>query len=131
MGKIGNMLAVGIIAVVLVSFVVGKMWGKVWEKVGEGNEEMSVRRRRRVLREEFRRWLEEEEEKEFLDMLIEFDNVEDDTENDWTGWLLFREEFDDLLRLYVEEEEGEQQEDWDEEIRRGMYGDIGKFFKGG
>ena len=126
------MFAVGFLAVVLVSFVVGKMWGKVWEDAEEGgNEEMSARRRRRVLREEYRRWLEEEEEKEFLDMLIEFDNVEYDTENDWTGWLLFREEFDDLLRLYVEEEEGEGQEDWDEEIRREMYGDIGEFFKGG
>ena len=105
------------------------MWGKVWGN-SEAGGEMTERRRRRLLREEYRRWLEEEEELEFVDMLIEFDNVEDDTENDWTGWLLFREEYDDLLRFYVEEEE-EEEEDWDEEIRREMYGDIGKFFKGG
>ena len=110
--------------------LMGKVWGKLWGSVGEDAEEMVGRDRKRQLREEFRRWLQEEEEREFADMLSEFDDVDDDTEADWTGWLLFREEYEDLMCFYVEEEE-EGEEDWDEEIRRELYGDIGEFFKGG
>ena len=124
------MLGFGFIAVVLGMVLMGKVWGKLWGSVGEDAEEMVGRDRKRQLREEFRRWLQEEEEREFADMLSEFDDVDDDTEADWTGWLLFREEYEDLMCFYVEEEE-EGEEDWDEEIRRELYGDIGKFFKGG
>ena len=124
------MLGFGFIAVVLGMVLMGKVWGKLWGSVGEDAEEMVGRDRKRQLREEFRRWLQEEEEREFADMLSEFDDVDDDTEADWTGWLLFREEYEDLMCFYVEEEE-EGEEDWDEEIRRELYGDIGEFFKGG
>ena len=124
------MLGFGFIAVVLGMVLMGKVWGKLWGSVGEDAEEMVGRDRKRQLREEFRRWLQEEEEREFADMLSEFDDVDDDTEADWTGWLLFREEYEDLMCFYVEEEE-EGEEDWDEEIQRELYGDIGKFFKGG
>ena len=43
--------------------------------------------------------------REFRDMLVEFDGVDDDTEEDWVGWLLFKEEFRGLLYFYVEEED--------------------------
>ena len=88
----------------------------------------SRRDRRRNYAVEYRRWLEEAEELEFRDMIVEFDGVADGTEDDWLGWLSFREEFGSLLYFYVDDDEGE---DWDEQIRREMYGDIGKFFKGG
>ena len=107
----------------LILVVMKKMWGESDVVVGR-----SRRDRRRNYAVEYRRWLEEAEELEFRDMIVEFDGVADGTEDDWLGWLSFREEFGSLLYFYVDDDEGE---DWDEQIRREMYGDIGKFFKGG
>ena len=98
------------------------MWGEM------GVVGRSRRERRRNYAMEYKRWLEEEDEREFRDMIEEFDGVADGTEEDWLGWLSFREEFGGLLYFYVDDDEGE---DWDEEIRRKLYGGIGKYFKGG
>ena len=118
---IGAMLC--ILLLILVVILVVKMWGESSVVVGR-----SRRDRGRLYAIEYRRWLEEAEELEFRDMIAEFGDVADETEDDWLGWLSFREEFGSLLYFYVDDDE---EEDWDEQIRREMYGDIGKFFKGG
>ena len=98
----------------------------MWEEWGIAVRSRSKRRRNYAV--EYRRWLEEEEEREFWDMLDEFDGVDDATEEDGVGWLSFRQEFGGLLYFYVDEAE---EEDWDEEIRREIFGEIGKYFKRG
>ena len=117
------MLLIGVVFSVLSLILVGKVWGGA-----RMENQMTRRNRRRLYAEEYRRWIREAEELEFMDMIIEFGDVTDETDDDWLGWLSFKEEFNNLLYFYVDDD-GE--EDWDEQIRREMYGDIGKFFKGG
>ena len=84
----------------------------------ENLEQRRVDRRREYAK--FRRWL-DEEEVGFYDMLVEFDGVEDSTEDDWVGWLSFREEFEGVLYFFIEE--AEDLEDWDAEM-------VGRYFYG-
>ena len=65
-------------------------------------------------------WLEEEEEDNFYNMLVEFGQVEDSTDDDWDGWLSFMEEFEGVLDFLIEEAEDF---DWDAEM-------VGRYFDG-
>ena len=105
-----------VISICYAVLLIVEMWGRradVLEEQQKGN--------RRLEYAEFRRWLDEEEEYKFFDMLAEFDGIEDDTEEDWFGWLSFREEFEVLLYFYVEEVA--DLEDWDAEMVIGRYFD--------
>ena len=73
---------------------------ELWEEWGIVTRSRSKRKRNYAA--EFRRWIEEEEEREFRDMIEEFDGLADETEDDWVEWLSFREEFGGLLYFYVD-----------------------------
>ena len=55
--------------------------------------------------------MDEEEDHEFPDILIEFDNMDGQTDKNWTGRLMFREEFETLMDWDVESD-AEEMENW-------------------
>ena len=80
---------------------------------------------------DFWQWAEEEEDSEFRDMFLEFGNIDDDTDEDWIGQLMCREEFEGVLDLYVDD--AEEDEDWNAEFEElGNWGiEIGEIARFG